>query len=524
MKMDRTRNATRNITTGIALKVYQLITPFILRTIMIYFLGMEYVGLNSLFTSVLSVLNLAELGVGSAMVYSMYKPIADDDKQTICALMKLYKTYYRVIGLVVLIAGLVILPFIPNLIAGDVPEGINVYILYLLNLVTTVVSYWLFAYKSSLLTAFQRTDVINNVTIAINTLQYILQALVLLIARNYYAYLIVALLSQIILNVVTAFFATKMYPEYKATGKLEKEQVKTINQRIKDLFTSKLGGIIVNSADTIVISAFLGLSILGVYNNYYYIMNSVFGFVTIVFTACTAGIGNSLIVDSEEKNLNDLNKLTFLIAWIGAFCSSCFLCLYQPFMTLWVGEKYLLSFECVICFVIYFYIRIINQVLIVYKDAAGMWHEDRFRPLITALANLIMNLIMVQFIGLYGILLSTVLSTLIIGMPWVIHNLFHVVFKSGMRRYVMLLMKLTALTVIVSAITYSACCLINITSNVTLIVVRLLICCVIPNILFCFIFRKTEVFKASISLVDKMIGKRFFILHKICLKLIGEGV
>ena len=517
MKMDRTRNATRNITTGIALKIYQLITPFIIRTIMIYLLGMEYVGLNSLFTSILSVLNLTELGVGSAMVYSMYKPIAEDDKTTICSLMKLYRTYYRIIGFVVLVAGLIILPFIPKLIAGDVPEDINIYVLYLLNLAATVVSYWLFAYKNSLLTAYQRTDIINNITIRINTLQYILQATVLLVMRNYYAYLVVALLSQIALNIVTAYFASKMYPGYEANGELAKEQVKEINQRIKDLFTSKMGGIIVNSADTIVISAFLGLTILGIYNNYFYIMNSVFGFITIIFTACTAGIGNSLIVDTKEKNLNDLSKLTFLIAWIGSFCSCCFLCLYQPFMLMWAGETNLLSFGCVICFVVYFYIRIINQVLVVYKDAAGMWHEDRFRPLVTALANLILNIIMVQVIGIYGILLSTVLSTLLIGMPWIIHNMFRIVFKSGMRNYVRLILKMTILTAFVSLISCFLCSLIKLDSNVMLIAFRLAICCIIPNAIFYVAFRRTVIFKDSIRLIDNMVGKRINVLHKVCL-------
>ena len=125
MKIDRTKNATRNITSGFVLKIYQLITPFIIRTLMIYFLGMEYVGLNTLFSSILQVLNLAELGVGSAMVYSMYKPIAEDDSDMICALMRLYKIYYRIIGLIVLIAGIIIMPFVPKLISGTVPDGIN---------------------------------------------------------------------------------------------------------------------------------------------------------------------------------------------------------------------------------------------------------------------------------------------------------------------------------------------------------------------------------------------------------------
>jgi len=167
------------------LKIYQLLVPFVMRTAMIYFLGVQYLGLNSLFSSVLQVLNLAELGVGSAMVYSMYKPIADDDTDTICALMRLYKIYYRIIGLVVCVAGLILLPFIPYLIKGEVPPDINVYILYVLNLGATVLSYWLFAYKNSILQAHQRTDMISKVMLVTETVKYILQFVILAIFHNY---------------------------------------------------------------------------------------------------------------------------------------------------------------------------------------------------------------------------------------------------------------------------------------------------------------------------------------------------
>jgi len=175
MKIERTKNATRNIIFGILLKVYQMLVPFAMRTAMIYLLGVQYLGLNSLFASVLQVLNLAELGVGSAMVFSMYKPIAEDDTDTICALMRLYKIYYRVIGAVVLILGLILLPFIPKLISGDVPADINVYILYLMNLAATVLSYWLFAYKNSVLQAHQRVDVTSKVMLITETIKYGLQ-------------------------------------------------------------------------------------------------------------------------------------------------------------------------------------------------------------------------------------------------------------------------------------------------------------------------------------------------------------
>ena len=188
MKIERTKNATRNILFGLMLKVYQIFIPFLMRTAMIYIMGVEYLGLNSLFSSILQVLNLAELGVGSAMIFSMYKPIADDDEDKICALMNLYKTYYRVIGFIILLIGCLLTPFIPKLISGDVPTDINVYILYILNLLATVLSYWLYAYKSSILYAYQRTDAISKVNLITSTIQYIFQLFLLWAFHNYYLF------------------------------------------------------------------------------------------------------------------------------------------------------------------------------------------------------------------------------------------------------------------------------------------------------------------------------------------------
>lgn len=504
MKIERTKNASRNIVFGILLKIYQITVPFLMRTAMIYFMGVQYLGLNSLFTSILQVLNLAELGVGSAMVYSMYKPIAEDDETTICALMRLYRAYYRVIGLVIAVVGLLLTPFIPKLINGDLPSELNIYVLYLLNLAVTVLSYWLFAYKNSLLQAHQRTDVTSKVTLVTNTIQYGLQFLVLVTIKDYYAYVLVSLATQAFTNIVTAIVSTKMYPYYRPIGKLPKKQVYDINHRIRDLFTSKLGSVIVNSADTVVISAFLGLTMLAIYQNYYYILTSVIGFVGIVFQSCTAGIGNSVIVESEEKNFADLKKFTFLITWIAGFCSCCFLCLYQPFMEIWVGKDLMLDFTAVICFCVYYFIYEINQLLNTYKDAAGIWHEDRFRPLVTAIANLTMNLIMVQFWGIYGVLLSTVLSMLFVGMPWLLHNLFTVLFdKSRMMEYVQTLLKYTVI-VVISCI---ACYIVSIAVNFSTfgnLVYRAVICCILPNMIYFMFYHKTVEFVQCVQLIDKM--------------------
>ena len=504
MKINRTQNASRNIVYGTILKIYQMIIPFIMRTAMIYYMGVQYLGLNSLFTSVLQVLNLAELGVGSAMVYSMYKPIAEDNTGKICALMKLYRTYYRIIGGVIAVVGILLLPFIPELIEGDVPADINIYILYLLNLAATVLSYWLFAYKNSIAHAYQRIDIISKTSIITHTIQYGLQFLVLIYLKNYYVYIIVTLFAQVINNISTAAIVNKLYPQYKPKGTIDKAERYAINRRIKDLFTSKIGSIVVNSADTIVISAFLGLTTLAMYQNYYYILNSIIGLVTIVFSACTAGVGNSLIVETNEKNFKDLNHFTFIILWIAGFCSACFLTLFQPFMVLWIGNDYLLSFNIVICLCVYFFVYELNQLLNLYKDVAGLWHEDRFRPLLTAIVNLALNLITVQYIGLYGIVLSTVLSMLFVGMPWLLYNIFTRLFKKeDALYYIKHLVRYTIVALFGCAITFITSSFIILDGWIGFLF-KLLNTIVVPNILYFLIYRKTDEFEASIILIDRM--------------------
>lgn len=506
--MNRKKNATRNIIFGTCLKLYQIVVPFLMRTIMIYFMGVQYLGLNSLFTSVLQVLNLAELGVGSAMVYSMYKPVAEHDNNTICALMGLYRKYYRIIGMVVLAAGCVIIPFVPHLIKSDVPEGINIYVLYVMNLLATVFTYWLYAYKNSILQAYQRNDIVSKVTIITDTIKYILQIFTIVFLKNYYIYVLVLILLQIASNIITAAVVTRMYPEYRCKGSLPKEEVAQINSRIRDLFTSKIGAVIVNSADTVVISAFLGLTVLAIYQNYFFIISSVIAFIAVVFNSCTAGIGNSIIVETKEKNYNDFKKFTFLIAWIAGFCTVCIVCLMQPFMNIWMNgnEKLMLGMSEVVCFCIYFFVYEIQQLLLTYKDAAGMWHEDKYRPLVTALTNLALNIIMVQFFGLYGVLLSTVISIIFIGMPWLFYNLFTVLFKRNAAKYVIRVVYYTVITIVISIITYSVCSLVPFTGIAELIV-KLIICIIVPNLLFFATLFKFEEFGQVKALVKGILKR-----------------
>ena len=511
MEQGRTKNAARNIFFGMFLKVYQILLPFIMRTAMIYVMGIEYLGLNSLFTSILLVLNLAELGVGSAMVFSMYKPIAEKNESEICKLLSLYRTYYRIVGAVIAVAGLILMPFIPNLISADsvIPADTDIYIVYILNLISTVLSYWVFAYKNSLLNAHQRNDIASKVTLLTNTFQYVTQFAVILITKSYYLYLVAAIITQVLTNLLVAYYANKLYPNYKPKGKMEKSKVKEINGRIRDLFTSRLGMVVVTSADSIVISAFLGLTVLAIYNNYYYILSAVVGILTVIFRSVTAGIGNSIATESEEKNYNDLKKFTFIIGWVVCICSCCLLTLIQPFMYIWIGgdSSLMLDFSAIICFVLYFFVEQINQVLHTYKDASGIWHEDRFRPLVTAFANVLLNIVLVQFFGIYGVLFATFISTAFVGMPWIIHNLFTVLFKRSRREYVFNILLYAVITAIAGTVCVFVCNLIPDNGFLTL-GLKLVISGVLSNIvLFVFLFKKKE-FKETKELVLRIIKRK----------------
>lgn len=514
MKFNRTKNAARNIFYGCILRIYQLIVPFLMRTIIIYYLGIQYLGLDSLFTSVLQVLNLAELGVGSAMVYSMYKPMIDDDRRKLRSLMRLYRTYYWIIGTVILVAGLILTPFIPHLIHGTIPSDMNVYVLYLLNLLATVLSYWLFAYKSSILNAYQRNDIISKVSLLTNTIRYIFQIWMIIGLKSYYGYLIVALGSQILTNVVTAFVTSKMYPDLNVGDPLDKEEVKVINRRIRDLMTAKLGGVVLAPSDTLIISYFLGLTVLAQYQNYFYIVTAVAATIGVVFASVTAGIGHSLIVESKKKNVQDLTKFTFIICWVSGVGSACMLTMYQPFIELWVGKENLLDYGVVICLAIYFFVTELNQLLNTYKDAGGVWRMDRFRPLVVSIINIILNILIVQAWGVYGALLSTVLSMIVVGMPWLLYNLFTTVFeREYFKRYFYKLIYYVSITIVGCFITVYLCSFIK-TNLIMTLVMNAITSLFVMDFLYIVAYHKHVEFVEVVRLADKMTAHKIRFLRK----------
>ena len=398
MKLQRRKNAFRNIEFGFLNKMVTILFPFLMRTILIKTLGSEYLGLSSLFTSILQVLSLSELGIGSAMVFELYKPIAKNDTEKICKLQNLYRVIYKIIGTVIVTIGVILLPFLNNFIEGGYPEDINIYVLYILYLFNSAASYLLFAYKSSILTAYQRRDIILNIGSIVHVLLYVIQIICLVNFKNYYAYVIWLPIFTIIENVLISIYVDKKYPEYKPIGKLDKNEIKNVFLNVKDLFGHKLSNVVTNSADTIVISSFIGLNMVTIYNNYYYLMSAISGILDIVYQGILAGIGNSIVSESKEKNKNDFYKFYFINAWIVGWCSICFVCLFQPMMKLWMGSNLMLDFSSVILLGIYFYVWKIRQTILTYKDAAGMWKIDKIKPYIEIIFNLTINIILVNII------------------------------------------------------------------------------------------------------------------------------
>ena len=237
---NRTKNASRNIIWGGVSKVVLMLLPFFIRTIFIYTIGLEYLGLTSLFTSVLQILNLAELGFATAVVYSLYKPLSDNDADLVCAIMAFLKKVYYCVGAIILVFGVGISFFLPHFIHGDIPKDINIYYLFYLYLVNTVISYFFAGYKAALLTANQRDDIKSKVITFASISQYLLQGAVLLLFKNFYLYVIVLPFTTLAINACNALFAKKYFPQYVARGRLASEQVKPMVKQIGGLLISRL--------------------------------------------------------------------------------------------------------------------------------------------------------------------------------------------------------------------------------------------------------------------------------------------
>ncbi len=426
--MNQLKSITKGITMGLINNFLTIILPFISRTIIIRQLGTEYVGLGSLFTSVLQILSLSELGFGSAVSYVLYKPIARHDINKVNAILGFYKKIYRIIGFIILGISLIMLPFLDYLIADGIPNKINIYVLYIIYIVNTVISYFLFAYKKILFSVNQRYDLEISISATVLVAQYVLQVVLLLIFKDYYIYSLVIPLMTILNNIISNIIINNIFPGYYCEGTLKKIEIREILKNTGGAFASKIGSTVYLSVDNIIISAFLGLIILGRYNNYYYVISSLITVFAVIHNSIRPIIGNMAVM----RNKNDLwEKFKFLNSgyiYLVNFCCICCFVLYQDFEYVWCGAEELLEFDIVILLVCYFFSGRLTGIIVVFLEATGVLWQGKFIPLFSAMANLTLNLFLVNSIGLKGVLISSVISSLFISLPGYIYVFFKYLF------------------------------------------------------------------------------------------------
>lgn len=499
--MSRTNNTIRNFYTGFFNKFLLLVFPFIIRTVMIKKLGSDYLGLSSLFSSILQVLNLTELGFSSAIVFSMYSPIAKKDTDTVCALLNLYKNVYRIIGVIILFIGLIIMPFLKYLVHGNYPSDINLHVLYLIYLMNTAVTYFMYAYKSSILIANQRNDYVNNINTFVYILQFIIQIVILCVFENYYAYIAITLFTNILNNILISIICKKKYPMYICSGKISKKQKEDIKKRVYGLMIQKVCATTRNSLDSIFISAFFGLTIVGIYNNYYMILASATAVISVIKESMIASVGNSIASESVEKNYFDMMKFNFIYMWLSSWCTVCLMCLYQPFMELWLGKSNMFSIEVVICFCIYFYMLKMGDIRSVYHEAVGLWYEGKYRALVESILNIILNYFLGKIFGIPGIILATVISLFFINFLYGSTIVFKYYFKNIKKKeFFKNHMFYVIITIIVCFITYLICSLLP-NYGLLSLVIKVIICFIIPNLLFLIFYFKSKYFVEAYNFI-----------------------
>ena len=430
MKLDFKKNVKRNMVANAVSSGIKLLFPFLNRTLFLWLLGPAYLGLNGLFASILGVLMLAELGFGMAVVCSMYKPVADDDRELLCAYLKFYRSVYRWVGAAIFFGGLALLPFLDRLVHGTVPPDIDLHVLYVIHLVNTAASYFLFAYRGVVLGAHHRNDVITNIRTGVSIAQYVAVFLILLVTRNYYHYILATVVFTVVQNVLLVKASRSLFPDIEPRGTLPLEVRRKVVSDVKSIFMHKVGSVVTNSTDNLVISAFLGLVAVAAYGNYYYVVTSVGGLVAVVYSSMTGGFGNKIYTESKEENFRLFMRMNRLSMIVVVFCSAMMAALYQPFMRIWTKDDPELVRHALtpVLMVLYFYIMQSRQVLLAFKSAASLWREDRWKPIVAGAVNLVTNVLFVIYLPdaykLDGVIFSTIIAFICIQIPWESHVVF----------------------------------------------------------------------------------------------------
>ncbi len=410
----RSKAITKNAA-AMLLKNYMIAAfNFISRTIFVKTLGETYLGVNGLFTNIFSLLSLMELGVGTSITFFLYKPLAENNEDEIRGMLGLYRKLYTGIGIAISIIGISIIPWLSDIV-HTTNQIDHLLWIYLLLLSDVVISY-LFSYKRSILEADQKSYYIALIDAAIAILASVLQMIVLLVFQNYLLYLSIAIFRTFLSNVIIQRFANRLYPYIlvRKAYQITAEQRKHIFSRTMAAFSHKLGGIIVYSTDNILINLLLNLEIVGLYSNYVAIINMIYHPLAQVFNSMTASIGNLKAVE-EDKNwaYTSFERVSFLNFWLYGFAAICLFNLLNPFITIWIGQKYLLKQLVVFILIINFLFTGTRMVPNLFNASSGLFWNTRWKPVLECVINLVVSLYLGYKFGLVGIFLGTTCSILV---------------------------------------------------------------------------------------------------------------
>ncbi len=427
------------MSSGVAVYIVNIVLQFINRVIFLKFLSVDYLGINGLFSNVLSMLNIAELGIAGAMVYALYKPISDNNINELKSIMFLYKKLYRIVGFLVLGIGICLIPFLNYFINVDEVGNIAyLKVYFLLYVLDSGISYFL-SYKRSIIICDQQSYIINGTNLIRIIFTNIFQIAVLILTQNYMCYLLVKVICTFGENVFIHFIANKKYPFLKEKTELpSKDITEKIKKNILAMSMHKIGYIVIFGTDNIIITKFVSLAATGLYSNYTLIINSITSLITQLFSGLTASVGNLLVEERENKeqyiyniyrNILFVNFCIYYVISIGIY-----MCI-QNLIVLWIGDNYLLSREVVFCAVLSFFSLGMRKTISLFKDAGGLFWNDRYKPLIESVSNLLLSIPLTMKFGIAGTLIGTIITNLFISGTIEAYITYKYLFKRNVFRY-----------------------------------------------------------------------------------------
>ena len=504
--MSRTDNSLRNLKTAVLFKLAAIVVNFIARKIFVVVLTKEYLGLDGTFANILTMLSLAELGVGTAITYSMYKPLAEGDRELILSLMTLYRKFYTVIGITVGVLGAALTPFLQYIIR-DIPDIPHIRLIYLMFVLDSSISYFL-VYKQSLISADQKQHIVTSYQYKTSMAVTAAQCAALLLTGDYILYLALKLCATFVCNALLARKADRLYPylKQKTVQPLPAPVRQDISKNIRAMIAHLLGSVVVFGTDNVLIAYFVGAVSVGLYSNYLLITQSLKSAYSMIFRAMTASIGNLCAAEDTAHAQAVFWRVDLLTRWIYGFSAVCLVVLFNPFISLWLGADYLFSMPIVLLIVLSFYMTGMRQSVLTFREAMGLYWYDRHKPLFESAINLAVSILLAKPFGIVGIFIGTVVSPLS-TCAWIEpYVLFRHGFGAPVGKYFVRYALNVLLTAAAGAATWYICALLP-AAGFGAFLVKVLLCCVLPNLFFLLVYGKTSEFHYFLTLGKSVLGK-----------------